>query len=112
MPCRLSSTATTSSSRTLCTDYRCEHNLDGPLDHLHFYSAQNCITQDAVIIHGGRYQRDQLNFSQNQQANYLTFAGVKIIIGGLLGKPLMGAFGQLGLTTFSNAINFCAQVSA
>ena len=65
-----------------------------------------------MIIHGGRYQRDQLNFSQNQQANYLTFAGVKIIIGGLLGKPLMGAFGQLGLTTFSNAINFCAQVSA
>jgi|EP01047_Picozoa_sp_COSAG01_P010300 fucose permease len=56
-----------------------------------------------------RYQRDQLNFSQAEQANYLTFAGVKIIIGGLLGKPLMGKLGQLGLTTFSNAVNFCAQ---
>ena len=33
------------------------------------------------------YQRDQLNFSQNQQANYLTFAGVKIIIGGEGGIP-------------------------
>ena len=37
---------------------------------------------------------------------YLTFAGVKIIMGGLLGKPLMRTFGQLGLTTFSNLANF------
>ena len=37
---------------------------------------------------------------------YLTFAGVKIIMGGLLGKPLMRNFGQLGLTTFSNFANF------
>ena len=27
----------------------------------------------------------------------------------MLGKPFMRAFGQLGLTTFSNAVNFVAQ---
>eukprot|EP01052_Picozoa_sp_SAG31_P029566 SAG31_NODE_2949_length_4871_cov_2.742456_2_plen_214_part_00 len=55
------------------------------------------------------YQRDQLGFNQAQQSNYLTFAGVKIIMGGLLGKPLTQRLGQLGLTTFSNFANFSAQ---
>ena len=40
------------------------------------------------------YQRDQLGFSEIENANYLTFAGVKICLGGLLGKPLMTRFGQ------------------
>jgi hypothetical protein len=38
------------------------------------------------------YQRDQLNFSAAEQSNYLTFAGVKIIMGGMLGKPMMVRF--------------------
>jgi len=35
---------------------------------------------------------------------------VKVFIGGLLGKPMMQAFGQLGLTTFSNGVNCFAQI--
>ena len=35
---------------------------------------------------------------------------MKVFIGGLLGKPMMQAFGQLGLTTFSNGVNCFAQI--
>ena len=38
-----------------------------------------------------------------------SFAGIKIFLGGFLGKPMMKAFGQLGLTTASNFINCIAQ---
>ena len=35
---------------------------------------------------------------------------MKVFIGGLLGKPMMQVFGQLGLTTFSNGVNCFAQI--
>ena len=70
---------------------------------------QTCIDGYNIVESNFIYQRDQLNFSAAKQSNYLTFAGVKIIMGGMLGKPMMLKFGQLGLTTFSNIANFTAQ---
>jgi hypothetical protein len=70
---------------------------------------QTCIDGYNIVESNFIYQRDQLNFSAAEQSNYLTFAGVKIIMGGMLGKPMMRRFGQLGLTTFSNFANFAAQ---
>ena len=55
------------------------------------------------------YQRDQLGFSESENATYQSVAGLKVFIGGALGKPMMNKFGQLGLTTFSNAVNCFAQ---
>ena len=40
---------------------------------------------------------------------YHLFAGAKIFVGGFLGKPMMNRFGQLGLTSVSNGLNFLAQ---
>jgi hypothetical protein len=40
---------------------------------------------------------------------YHLFAGAKIFVGGFLGKPMMKYFGQLGLTSVSNGLNFIAQ---
>eukprot|EP01043_Picozoa_sp_COSAG02_P010936 COSAG02_NODE_396_length_23126_cov_282.150258_9_plen_186_part_00 len=71
--------------------------------------AQTCIDGYNIVESNFIYQRDQLNFSAAEQSNYLTFAGVKIIMGGILGKPMMQKFGQLGLTTFSNFANVTAQ---
>jgi hypothetical protein len=42
----------------------------------------------------------------------VALAGVKIWLGGRIGRFLITTFGQQGLTSVSNLINFCAQVPA
>jgi MFS family permease len=68
-----------------------------------FIDGRNILESNFVFL------ESQLNFDRTALADYQSFAGVKIFIGGFLGKPMMNAFGQLGLTSVSNAINFVAQ---
>jgi hypothetical protein len=58
------------------------------------------------------YMQQELSFDEKGLSNYQSFAGIKIFVGGFLGKPMMKAFGQLGLTTASNFINCIAQTLA
>jgi DHA1 family multidrug resistance protein-like MFS transporter len=54
------------------------------------------------------YLESEMNMDVKTSLYHL-FAGAKIFVGGFLGKPMMKYFGQLGLTSVSNGLNFIAQ---